>query len=189
MSRAYRIAVRESLTKDLKAADEICSDLEILEILPKEQMADLLTGELKGRGFQEEDGKLVREDDGVTVTVDPSSGEVNVKAEKADNVKLEVEGQDWGFDDAGPDEETLRRRLKEHLKGELKERAEEQEARMRKEASAKLEGALDEVRKELGQAVNRVTAEALKRKAASLGRIKEMTEDAESGSLTIKVEV
>ena len=32
-------------------------------------------------------------------------------------------------------------------------------------------------------------AEALKRKAASLGQIKEMTEDVESGSLTIKVEV
>jgi hypothetical protein len=37
--------------------------------------------------------------------------------------------------------------------------------------------------------VNRVTAEALKRKAASLGQIKEMTEDPQAGSLTIVVEV
>ena len=42
MSRAYRISVKESISQDLKAADEICTDLEILEILPREQMADLL---------------------------------------------------------------------------------------------------------------------------------------------------
>jgi hypothetical protein len=41
----------------------------------------------------------------------------------------------------------------------------------------------------LNQAVNRVTAEALKRKAAQIGAIKEITEDAQTGSLTIKVEV
>ena len=39
------------------------------------------------------------------------------------------------------------------------------------------------------EAVNRITAEALKKKAASLGQIKEMTEDPQSGSLTITVEV
>ena len=48
---------------------------------------------------------------------------------------------------------------------------------------------MDDVRKELGQAINRVTAEALKRKAASIGQIKHMTEDPQSGSLTITVEV
>src|SRR5262249_14357940 len=69
MSRAYRIRVKESISQDLSASDEVCSDLEILEILPGDQMADLLEGELKGRGFEEEDGKLVRTKDGVTVTV------------------------------------------------------------------------------------------------------------------------
>ena len=37
--------------------------------------------------------------------------------------------------------------------------------------------------------MNHVTREALKQKAAQLGQIKEMTEDPQSGSLTIKVEV
>ena len=82
MSRAYRIRVKESISTDLSASDEVCSDLEILEILPGDQMADLLEGALKGRGFREEDGKLVRSKDGVTVTVDPKSGEIGVKAEK-----------------------------------------------------------------------------------------------------------
>ena len=52
MSRAYRIRVRESINQDLKASDEVCADLEILEILPGDQMADLVTKELKARGYE-----------------------------------------------------------------------------------------------------------------------------------------
>ncbi len=189
MSRAYRISVKENLTRDLTASDEVCSDLEILEILPREQMAELLRGELQGRGFEDEDGKLVRHDDAITVTVDPNTGEISVKAEAVDSVTLEAQRDDWGYDDVGPGEDTIRRRVQEQLKQDLERRAGQQQSRLQTEATEKLEGHLDEVRKELSQAVNRVTAEALKRKAASIGQIKEMTEDPESGSLTIKVEV
>ena len=50
-------------------------------------------------------------------------------------------------------------------------------------------GQIRPLRAELDKAVNRATAEALKQKAAKIGQIKEMTEDPESGSLTIVVEV
>ena len=53
MSRAYRITVKESDTRHLKAGDEICTQLEILEILPPEDMATLLqrgTEETRLRG-------------------------------------------------------------------------------------------------------------------------------------------
>jgi hypothetical protein len=79
--------------------------------------------------------------------------------------------------------------LQEQLKLDLERRAGQQQARLQNDATEKLEKAMDEVRHELGQAVNRITAEALKKKAASLGQIKEMTEDPQSGSLTITVEV
>jgi hypothetical protein len=45
------------------------------------------------------------------------------------------------------------------------------------------------LRQELDEAVNRATGEALKQKAGQLGQIKEMTEDPQTGSLTIVVEV
>jgi FtsH ternary system domain X5 len=53
----------------------------------------------------------------------------------------------------------------------------------------RLERELGDLRRELDEIVNRVTAEALKRKAASMGSIKQLTEDPEVGSLTIVVEV
>jgi hypothetical protein len=42
MSRAYRIAVSESLRRHLKVEDGVATTLEVLEILPREPMAELL---------------------------------------------------------------------------------------------------------------------------------------------------
>jgi hypothetical protein len=79
--------------------------------------------------------------------------------------------------------------VKKPSKAEAQRRAEKQKELVQNEAAEKLEGIMGDVRKELNDAVNSVTREALKRKAASLGTIKEMSEDPEAGSLTIKVEV
>jgi DNA anti-recombination protein RmuC len=189
MSRAYRIRVKERLSQDLSASDEVCADLEVLEILPGDQMADLLSKELKARGFEEKEGELVRSKDGVTVIVDPKSGKVSVRTEKEEKVELETEKEGWGYDDVGPQGQQIRRQLSEQAKAELERRSQRSQERLQGEATEQLEKVMGEVRKELSDAVNAVTREALKQKAAQLGQIKEMTEDSEAGSLTIKVEV
>src|SRR5262245_49723192 len=99
MSRAYRIRVRETLTRDLTAEDRITTHLEILEILPPESMAELLREELKNRGFEEKDGQLVRkEKDGITVTVNPADGTVTVSSESKEHVQLEGQREDRAYD-------------------------------------------------------------------------------------------
>lgn len=189
MSRAYRIRVSQSLKRDISAGDEICSELEILEILPPDQMGALLKQELKNRGFEEKDGEMIRKDGDVTVSVNANTGEVKMKAESNEHVELEGSREDVGYDDVGPGEESIRSRLNTQLQQDLERRAEQQRQKLQQQATQKLEGRLADMQRELGQAVNRVTAEALKQKAAQLGQIKEITEDAETGSLTIKVEV
>ena len=42
MSRSYRLKVRETLRKVIRAEDHVSSQLELLEILPCDQMAELL---------------------------------------------------------------------------------------------------------------------------------------------------
>ncbi len=190
MSRAYRITVKEADTRHLKAGDEICTELELLEILPPEDMATLLKEELKKRGFEEQDdGTMVRKDGDVSVKIDPCSGEVSVKAEAEETVSQEARREATGFNDVGPSEKNLRDRVKDQLKSDLDKKFEQEQSRLQGKATEQLEKHLNEIQPEISEVVNQVTRDALKQKAQQLGTVKEVSEDAESGSLTIKVEV
>jgi hypothetical protein len=189
MSRSYRIAVRESVHRVLRAEDRVRTQLEILEVLPPEQMAGLLAEELKRRGFEPQGAVLVRKDNGVTVTVDPQTGTVTVTAEASEKVKVETEKEGRAYDDAGPSAKQTREALRQEAHQDLEKKAEAKTADLQSKVTDRLEGKLRDLRQELDQAVNRVTAEALKVKAAQLGQIKELTEDPQTGSLTIVVEV
>jgi hypothetical protein len=189
MSRAYRVQVRESVRRVLKADDRVSTQLELLEVLPREQMADLLAAELSRRGFRRDGSSLVRRDGGVTLTVETETGTVTVQSEATE--QIEVEGQRTGsyYDDWGGGKEKTEQALREQLRDDLGKQAEGRVDQLQKKVTDQLEGRLADLRTELDQVSNRVTAEALKRKAAQIGQIKEMTEDEQSGSLTIVVEV
>jgi hypothetical protein len=190
MSRAYRIQVKESATRELKGEDEVCTRLELLDILPPEETAALLRGELKNRGFEEKaDGTLTRKDGGLTVTVDPCNGEVSVKSEASETVNIHVDRQGVGFDDVGALQTTLEAKLRKKAKEDIETKAGQEKAKLQAKATADLERHLDELQPELGKVVNKVTRDALKAKAARMGNVKEIAEDEETGTMTIKVEV
>jgi hypothetical protein len=189
MSRAYRIQVRESLRRILRAHDRASTQLELLEVLPAEQMAQLLTEELQGRGFEEKGGALVRQRNGVTVTLDPKSGTLTIETQAEERTVLKGKKEGSAYDDVGPQAKAVRNQLKELLQRDLEKQAGEKTAELQSKVTEKLEQQLGELRLELDGAVNRVTAEALKQKARQMGRIKEMSEDPQTGSLTIVVEV
>jgi hypothetical protein len=189
MSRAYRIKVSQSLDRTLRAEDSVSTRLEILEVLPADQMADLLAAELEAAGYRREGGQLVREQDGVVITVDPKTGEVTVRAKACEDVRLEGEKEGRAYDEGGPAAKAVRKDLEKQLQSGLEAQAKEKEAALQSRVTDRLEGELVDLSRELDGAVNRATAEALKIKAAQLGQIKEISEDKEAGSLTIVVEV
>jgi hypothetical protein len=194
MSRAYRIRISESLRRHVEVSDGIQSKLEILEVLPPEQLAEILKAELAAAGFEElgegEEGKAgewVRVDeDGVEVRVNPEEGTVTVAAGAEELVELERERQvsAWAENDAA-----VRERGQKALKAELEDELDERSKDLQAEVTKKLEGKLGDLRQELDRISNKVTAEALKRKAASMGEVQEVSEDAETGSLTIRVKI
>jgi hypothetical protein len=189
MSRAYRIQVRESVRRVIHAEDHVSTQLELLEILPCDQMGALLGQELASRGFHHKEGKAVRNADDVEVTVDLDTGEVTVQAAERRDVELEAEREGHVYDDVGPDRQSVEERLRENLRTNLEKNIDKQSSELQKQTTEKLEAQLAELKSELDQAVNRATAAALKIKAQQLGQVKEITEDPASGSLTIVVEV
>lgn len=188
MSRAYRIRIAETLRRHIEVADGLQSRLEILEVLPREQTAEILKAELAKRGFEEaEDGQWSRTDeDGVVVRVEPIEGTVTVTAGTDEHIHIarEREVTAWAEND-----KASRDRGKAALAAELEGEVEAREKELQAEVTEMLEGKLGDLRRELDQVSNKVTAEALKRKAASMGEIQEVSEDPESGSLTIRVKL
>jgi FtsH ternary system domain X5 len=190
MSRAYQIRVRESLHRVIRAADHVSTQLELLEILPADEMAQLLAEELERRGFQRRGKSLSRQHEGITVQIDPESATVTVHAEAKDKVELQAEKNAVLDRDSGrAHTETAKEAVRQDLRRDLEAKLARKEAEIQQQVTEKLEGSLADLRQELNQVVNRVTAEALKKKAARIGQIKEVTEDPEAGALTIVLEV
>jgi hypothetical protein len=189
MSRAYRIKISENLRRHIEVSDGIQSKLEILDILPPEQTAALLERELAAAGFEqcEEDGQWVRVDaDGVVVRVDAKQSTVTVSAGAEADVELTRERvvSAWAENDANT-REAGRKGLMRELEGDVQEREKNLQAKVTRE----LEGKLGDLRRELDQISNRVTVDALKQKAASMGEVQEVSEDPQTGSLTIRVKL
>jgi FtsH ternary system domain X5 len=189
MSRAYRVSVKESIRRVVSAEDHVSSQLEMLDILPCDQMADLLAVELIKQGFERDGDTVARVDGETKISVDLKSGTVTVSLATSDDV--EVSGTQTGsaYDDAGSSAKQVKEQLAKQLIEQLEGNVSAQQKALQKQVTDQLEGQLADLRKELDQAANRATAQALKQKAAQIGQIKELTEDPETGSMTIIVEV
>jgi hypothetical protein len=188
MSRAYRIAVSGSLERIVHIEDGVCSTLELLPILARERMREILGAELVGRGFVAQEGVARRDESGgVTVEVDLETGNVTVRVAAETELKLSGERSGHVYEEQRV--EAGREALQKNLDQALEKQATEAQEKMRRQATAHLEARLKDLRQELDQVVNRVTAEALKEKARQMGEIEELLEDPETGALTIKVRV
>lgn len=187
MSRAYRISIEESLSRHVQVDDGVASKLELLPILTRERTGDLLAAELEKKGFVREGDKAVRKDqDGVTVEVSLTDGEVKVTAKS--EKKLELKAQRTGV--TVEEGRVMREQdLRSNAKAALEAEASAEEQKLRQEVTEKLSGRLRDLKSELDTVVNRVTAASLKERAAQLGTVEEVNENAETGELTIKVRV
>ena len=186
MSRMYRIRVSESVEKLVHVEDGVATDLELLPVLERPRMLELLAEELAKRGFTRDGNIATRaEEDGVVVSVDLESGRVTARVESERQVAVAGERSASVAQKTDAAEEALRAKLRAQLERDV-QREEEQ---LRQEATQRLEKKVRDLQAEMDQVVNRVTAEALKERAGQLGEIEELSENAETGELTIKVKV
>lgn len=186
MSRAYRISVKESLSRHVQVEDGVSSSLELLPILAKERMREILAAELKGKGFSREGNTATRrERDGIVTEINLETGEVNVVAEGHAQLELKTERTAVVDNAVIPERENA---LRETAKASLEREAKAEEEALRRKITTQLEGTLRDLKGELDGVVNKVTATALKQRAAELGQVEEVHEEA-NGSLTIKVRV
>jgi len=185
MSRAFRISLAENRTENIHVEDGVCTALEVLDVLPKEEMAELLARELAGRGFDRDGRTMKKVVDGVSIEVDLVEGTVTAKIAEERAVEAHARAERT----VGQDTQAKRDRLKEIVGRDLDRKIAAERGKMTDELAARLEKALRDVKNDLDRASAKATGEALKVKASRLGDIEEVSEDPETGSLTIKVRV
>ena len=186
MSRAYRIAVRESLSRHVQVDDGVSSSLELLPILQKERMRELLAAELEARGFTRDGASATRSQaGGVRVKVDLERGTVDIVAEGHTDLELSTERTAVV---AEPQDGGRTQALQAAARQALEREARVEEEALRKQVTSRLEGTLQDLRAELDGVVNRVTANALKARAAELGEVQAIHEEP-NGNVTITVRV
>jgi FtsH ternary system domain X5 len=136
------------------------------------------------RGFTLE-GNVARKspEPGIVIEIDGDASTITVKVES--DLDLKLRGEEHQVPADGASQALARQRIEIGLESIAKEKAE----LARRELTERLEGKLRDLKVEIDDAVTRATGEALKEKARSMGEVKEITEDPETGSLTIKIEL
>jgi hypothetical protein len=171
MSRAYRVNwVTASST--VTTSDTLTVGVSLLGILPEAEMAAMLRDELTRAGWSRgEDGTLTKALGELTATLDAGAAKVTVTA-SAENA-VSARGRNKGDADT-----------------QLVEARSKERERLLTELAKRLSAAEPDLRAKMGEAVQRVYVEALRKKAASMGTIESVHEGTGSDGeyeVTIKV--
>lgn len=186
MSRSYRIQVSKEISRVVHIEDGVVAPLELLSILPCEQMAQLLEAQLKEEGYEIEDGIARRElEDDIVIEVNIPEGEVALKVQGEKKMKADVKVDVWADTDYGPQKQQEQAALQRE-EGRVQKSMDKAEESLKREATKRLEGQLRDLRLQLNHTVGEVTKAALKIKAKSMGSVEEMAEG-QDGSMEIKV--
>ncbi len=186
MSRAIQIRVAEHETRLVHVEDGVQAPLELLPILARERMAELLWTELAAIGFERDGAIATRiEADGIVIAVDLEAATITISLgtsrileESAERVSTVAEEREASSRDA------LRVAAKQDVEAQL---AAQTEA-LRMHVTAQLERKLGDLRAELDTAIGRATVAALTERAGELGQIESVVGD-EAGNVTIRVKL
>ncbi len=171
MSRAYRVTW-VTVSSNVTTSDTLTMNLSLLGILAAGEMAALLRDELERAGWKREgDGSMTRALDGMEATLAPDGSKITVTA----GAEGAITARGTNRDDAAKNLEQTEAREKQRLQGEVAKR---------------LSAAEPDLRAKVGEAIQRVYVEALRKKAASMGAIESVQEGRSSDGeyeVTIKV--
>jgi len=186
-SRPYRITTREVLQETITASDSVSTTMDLPPVLPPGRMTQITNQILGEHGFKSgHGGDRVRDQEGVTVVIEPDTGRVTASIHATEHLDLSGESDDPG---GCPCSERGREAVREGLRKALRSAADDKARELQDACTDQLEEVLAGLACELETISNQVTSKALVEKAATLGEIKSIVRDNDTGSMTILVEV
>ena len=180
MSQCFRVQLKESISRRVDSSDSVSYPIELTEILPAEEMKDIMRNVLLEAGWVEDTdnpGKFTNIGSaGETITVDLDDMEVTAELSDEKEVSTEVSSSVQ----RGRSQQEADRLAQQDLaqKSEAAGDTIEEAARrhLRDELRNKLANSEDDRMRTLNELLQRVYAESLKRKAGQLGDVLEVQE-------------
>src|SRR5688572_15849036 len=158
MSRGYRITM-VNVSRTVSASDSLKIQLSMLNILPEEEMQEILCEELVADGWKKDkSGKISKDEGGVDAELSKDGKEVKLSSSSATQITARAADQRSAESQLDQSE----RRTEESLK---------------EQAMLKLTRAEPDIRAKLSEAIQRVYIKALKKKAESMGQVESMLEN------------
>jgi FtsH ternary system-associated peptide len=195
MSQSYVIRVSASVSETVDAADKRTKSLQLTEIVPCDEQAEIIRNELRDRGWEEvegSEGQVWEKTDGkVRQRIDLESMTHEAQVELQRTLERErtitVRG-DKDFED--PDE----RRAKEEASLQraiavTDEERNEVHQTMQREIAETLDESEEARTEEVNEVIAAVYAESLKRKARRMGSVTEMRESQEGGEFELVIKL
>ncbi|MBM74109.1 MAG: hypothetical protein CMK59_01805 [Proteobacteria bacterium] len=195
MSKGYYITIKESICApvQIEAEDKLEQRIKLKAILPKSEMKELLKEALLDLGFLEEEELLVRLDEsGELQIVDLEKMILTAKINRSETEMRELSEQKQITLEKRVQQEQIKQQLKERLQEQVDNLTTEHSARLQLEIAATLAENTPQRNELIHTALQKTYAEALKRKAQSLGQVLEQSENiSEDGQyeLNIKIEL
>jgi len=191
MSQCYQIDLKQSVVRVVRAEDSISYPLELTEILPPEEMGEMLRQVLTAAGWEtaNEDRFETTGPGGERLTIDLETMELTATLEVEKELVAEA-----GATGQGESNQVARQVARAQLDAKaaaLGQQLEESGQRdVEKETTTRLDESEDARQRQLNELLQQVYTEALKRKAGQLGEILEVRESTgESGDYELLIRV
>lgn len=198
MSYPVRVSVSRSIEEVVSGADQSVVRMHMTHILPEAEMQDILREHLAARGWNDAGGGRFTKAGvgGEALEVDLGGMTLTASAQAAGKIQRTETAEATIDSDAERYDKGARQRLEDKTAKELEKRiriSDEERVAKRRELEARAAAALtvgeESRRREFNEVMAEVHAEALKRKAATMGVVTSVEEknDGSSHELTITV--
>ncbi len=175
--------------ENLREADATSNSLVVANIVPPGEVQEILREKLRERGWVDTPGGMKRTKNGVTETLDLQTMVVHAEADSERVLEREesrsVSAPRSQIGSVVADE---RRRLEEATQITEAEKVRAR-SRMQREINERLAATEEERMRELNEVVLDVYRESLKRKAATLGTVTEITEDTDGDDFEMVIKI
>lgn len=195
MSQCYRVQLKESVSRVVKGEDSISYPIELTQILPADEMFELLKQELKEKGWQAEDDSetifVTEGSGGEKLSIDLETMELTASIVTEREVKTVAEVESASEHSDAHAQQQAKQALAQEvsMRGDQIEDAGNKE--LQDEVTEQLAESESDRQRQINEILQKVYSESLKKKAHELGDVMEVAESTSDDGeyeLTIRIQ-